>query len=268
MKGVKVKLFRIFSYPFNNKIGQKFLFRIFQIVGYFLGHGCVDLIKNSGELSVLKKIIKDSNNKNNSFSIVDVGVNLGDFIDYSIIFSKKLNKNLNVDGFEPNKFCFELLENKYKKYSNVKINNLAVSNSKNEKVLFYDSDYSGSSSLVKPSISEGYKEMNINTISLDEYCRVEIDLLKVDVEGFELSVFKSAKKIISKGKIKNIMFEYGGQGVASRIFFYDIFVFFTENKYDLYRIAPHGYLVKLNSWLPEYEFPKATNYLARRSFKK
>lgn len=266
MKVIKEKLFRIFSYLFNNKIGQDFLFRIFQISGYFLGYGCSDLINNSGELPVLKKLIKDSSNKNNSFRIIDVGVNLGYFIDQSIIFSKKFNKNIHVDGFEPNKFCFELLENKYKKYNNVKINNLAISNSKNETVLFYDSDYSGSSSLVKPSNSEGFKKMKISTISLDEYCSDAFDLLKVDVEGFELNVFKSANELISSGKIKNIMFEYGGQGVASRIFFYDIFVFFTENKYDLYRIAPHGYLVKLNNWIPEYEYPKATNFLARISF--
>ena len=100
--------------------------------------------------------------------------------------------------------------------------------------------------------------MKINTISLDEFCDEDIDLLKVDVEGFELNVFKSASNLIAKGKIKNVMFEYGGQGVASRVFFSDIFNFFVENKYDLFRITPHGYLVKLESWLPEYEFPKAT----------
>ena len=107
--------------------------------------------------------------------------------------------------------------------------------------------------------------MKINTISLDEFCDEDIDLLKVDVEGFELNVFKSASNLIAKGKIKNVMFEYGGQGVASRVFFSDIFNFFVENKYDLFRITPHGYLVKLESWLPEYEFPKATNYLATKN---
>lgn len=264
MKLIKEKLFRVFSYPFNNKLGQKFLFRIFQIVGYLLGYGCVDLINNSGELPVLKEIIKKSQNKDNTFRLIDVGVNLGDFIDYTISYSKKLNKKAQIDGFEPNIYCYKLLKNKYSKYNYVTINNSAISNSKKEKVLYYDSDYSGSSSLVEPSLIKGFKKMKIDTISLDECYNSDIDLLKVDVEGFELNVFKSAKNLISKGKIKNIMFEYGGQGVASRIFFSDIFEFFTENKYDLYRITPHGYLVKLNSWLPEYEFPKATNYLAKK----
>ena len=269
MKKIKYKLFRIFSYPFNNGLGQKFLFKMHQIISFSMGYGCVDLSNNSGELPVLKSIIKKSINKDNMFRFIDVGANLGDFIDYTILYSKKFNKKLFADAFEPNTFCFKILKNKYANSKNIRLNNYAVSDSMKEKVLYYDSDYSGSSSLVKSSSHQNdYKEMKIKTISLDKYCNEEIDLLKVDVEGFELNVFKSASNLISDGKIKNIIFEYGGQGVSSRVFFSDIYNFFTKNKYDLFRITPHGYLVKLNSWLPEYEFPKATNFLARFSINK
>ena len=46
--------------------------------------------------------------------------------------------------------------------------------------------------------------MDIKTTTLDEYTSDSIDLLKVDVEGYEMNVFKSAHKLISERKIKNI----------------------------------------------------------------
>ena len=52
----------------------------------------------------------------------------------------------------------------------------------------------------------------LKTITLDTFCEKEkiskIDILKIDVEGFENNVFKGAKNLIDNNKINCIQMEY------------------------------------------------------------
>jgi hypothetical protein len=59
---------------------------------------------------------------------------------------------------------------------------------------------------VKPS-----KSIEVSAITLDEFCvrqRIErVDFLKVDVEGFETSVFEGAEKLLREHRIDTVCFE-------------------------------------------------------------
>ena len=52
----------------------------------------------------------------------------------------------------------------------------------------------------------------VDSISIDEYCKADkidvIDWVKVDVEGFEMHVFKGMKNMLQSRAIKNILFEF------------------------------------------------------------
>lgn len=62
--------------------------------------------------------------------------------------------------------------------------------------------------------------------TLDDFCEAEgidnIDLLKIDTEGHELSVLEGGQRLLSAGTISAIQFEFGGASIDARVFLRDI----------------------------------------------
>lgn len=83
--------------------------------------------------------------------------------------------------------------------------------------------------------------VEVLSASLDSFCEREgirhIDFLKVDVEGFELSVFKGAKRLLGERRIGCICFEISqpplkGAGVKSG----EVFAALEQNEYFAYAL--------------------------------
>lgn len=74
---------------------------------------------------------------------------------------------------------------------------------------FYQSKWYGKNSMA-PTYSNDY--IIVDSLSIDEFCLQnqikEIDWMKVDVQGFEIHVFKGMKQMLREYKIKNILFEF------------------------------------------------------------
>lgn len=161
-------------------------------------------------LSKEDKYLK-KNFKNKNINLVDVGSNLGGYIDF---VCKHLNIN-QVHIFEPSKKCIIFLEKKFKN-SNFFINNQAVSNLKKINN-FYENEILSQSSLynLKNKFNSNLKNRDIykiQCITLDEYFNrykklSSIDLLKIDAEGEDLNVLKGSKKLLKLKKIKYIKIE-------------------------------------------------------------
>ena len=138
-------------------------------------------------------------NVNKNSVVVDVGANIGY---YTLLLAKICKK---VYAFEPDKRCFEILKKNIEenKLKNVVLFNLAVGD-KNEKVEFIiDKENLGNSRI-------GDGDETILCDSLDNVLKKEkIDLMKIDVQGYEEKVIEGAKNIISK--YSPILFmEYNG----------------------------------------------------------
>ena len=86
-----------------------------------------------------------------------------------------------------------------------------------------------------------------------------IDLLKLDIEGYELRVLHGAKEMLKKGSIMLIQFEFGvlSKEKYSLKEFFDI----LGEQYQICRILKHGYypLEKYNHY---YEIMTVTNFIA------
>ncbi|HLQ78763.1 MAG TPA: FkbM family methyltransferase, partial [Terriglobia bacterium] len=134
-------------------------------------------------------------------------------------------------------------------YPQIAVNNVAVGESAGEVELY---DYAGQPGSQHASLLKGVIDTihggtpcttKVSIITIDEYCRVHrieyIHFLKIDVEGFELSVLRGARGMIADGKVEAIQFEFNEMNIIGRTFLHDFMDFFG-NAYGVYRILPHG----------------------------
>ncbi len=161
----------------------------------------------------------------------DVGANTGITTVWLAKHSRK------VYAFEPemsncNTLKCNLLINQI---NNVKLENTAISNFNGYGTLHILEGY-GHHSLGNPKTTSEVAQKKVKIQTIDSYCyknKIDsIDILKVDVEGFEAEVLKGAKKMIKGKKIKFIVFE-----ISDKILLelnkdkMTIFNFLTKNKY-------------------------------------
>jgi len=142
------------------------------------------------------------NLKKESISILDVGANKGQSIDFFL----KVNPNAEFDAFEPNKKLFVYLQNKYKAFDKIRLHNFGVSNIKGE-LVFHENILDETSTFEELNLDSKYLEKKakvlgvtkeniivanykVNVIRLVDFLKEnpnkEYDVLKIDVEGHEL----------------------------------------------------------------------------------
>jgi len=101
---------------------------------------------------------------------------------------------------------------------------------------------------------------------LDEYCKAnnvsQIDLLKIDTEGFELEALQGATELLRNKAIKIIQFEFKEVNIVKRRClkdFYELLDGFTFYRLDENRLIP------LNEWQPIHEIFMSQNIVAIQS---
>lgn len=138
----------------------------------------------------------------NSYVIFDVGANTGLFS----IVAKTVNNNAEIHAFEPIPMVFKKLVtncelNKY----NIKCNQIALSNSKGEAIIYLPNENHAYSVTVNKNLNNPnvkVVEQKINIITLAEYIQSnnidKIDLMKIDVETHEYEVLEGMKEYLEK----------------------------------------------------------------------
>lgn len=91
----------------------------------------------------------------------------------------------------------------------------------------------------------------VPVVSLDNFAKNNgvdyVYLLKIDVEGNELSVLKGMEEYIQQGKVKIIQFEFNEMNVSSRSYFRDFWELLPN--YRFYRLLPSG-MVEIKEYSP------------------
>ena len=142
--------------------------------------------------------------------VVDVGANIGH---YTIKTAKKVGKTGKIFAFEPEGMCFNLLKKNVEenKLKNVILKKLAAGKNKSKiKIQKSKMNYGDNkvSYQLRVTSYELMKTETIEMVSLDECLGKEkIDLMKIDVQGWEPEVIEGAKRLIKKWK-PTIFFEF------------------------------------------------------------
>lgn len=137
----------------------------------------------------------------NSTKFIDIGANMGF---YSLALAKA-NANLNVESFEPQPQIFNLLNrnielNQLK--NQILTHNLGIGKIE-ETLTMYIPRFTGSGggSMQNLHEDEGEPEtVSVPVKILDSYLTSKPDLMKIDVEGFELNVISGAIEILQENK--------------------------------------------------------------------
>lgn len=229
-----------------------------------MNYGAGSNVEDSGELNVLNQLKKRFNTRND-LCFFDIGANIGN---YSLQINSIFSNSHKIFAFEPSLKTFELLSKNVFKQSQISVYPFGMSDNKaDELTLYSNKSDSGLSSLYKRNIDhkniklENSEKICLSTIDL--FCNEnkidKINLLKIDVEGHELSVLIGAQNLIKQKRIEFIQFEFGGSNIDSKVFFRDIF-YFLEKEYIIYRILKDG-LYEIKTYEEKLEIFVTTNYL-------
>ncbi len=181
-------------------------------------------------------------------TIFDVGANRGDVTrQYRALFPSAA-----IHAFEPFPDFHNGFREEFGKDPSIRLNPFALSD-KRGRVDFYVNQSADTNSLLKPAkIGASSDNMvatrnitQIDTLTLDEYCSEnhieQIDILKMDTQGSELSILKGAASLLRDKKIGLIYTEaYFKNQYKEQPLFYEIaawlgkFGYHLEDIYDPY----------------------------------
>ena len=146
--------------------------------------------KGEKEIKIIPDLLVNCNRA------IDIGANVGVWSYWLSKYAKK------VESFEPNPKIFNVLKNI--KIKNVNTYNIALSNKSGSVDLLIPKGSKGFSnqgaSLSPIKVQGEHKSISIEAKCLDEYNFLDVNFIKIDVEGHEHEVIEGAKETIKKCK--------------------------------------------------------------------
>lgn len=220
------------------KYPRYFFLNIIRFFLYWFGYSLVNRIVYSNSIlerwdmrlpfyfSYLEKFL------NKEPVIFDVGAHMGE----SVYLYKKIFSNSIIYSFEPhnqsyNKLVSFINENKIDK---VKCFNIGIgSDEEKKKFYIFKNKNTLLNSFVRPDFDENIDTTYYKIITGDKFCKTnsikDIDILKINCQGMELSILEGFRKKIKENSIKIIIleFDYSGRYSSSsgRIGNYENFLF-------------------------------------------
>lgn len=135
--------------------------------------------------------------------IFDIGGNIGDT---TLHFAKIQNNKGKIYCFEPVPVLFDRLKKNIglNSFTNISIQNMALSDKRED--LFFNLPKAQNSSGIFLSNNPSEEGKKVHSLKLDDFCSEnkidKLDLIKIDVEGFELRVLNGANETLQKFKPK------------------------------------------------------------------
>ena len=188
--------------------------------------------------------------------VFDVGANIGQ---YTLLASKLVGKTGRVYAFEPSPVVLKRLKYhlEMNHEDNVELVCKAVSD-RSGTADFYQANESGNQGVGSLLPAESYRAraraneaIEVDTITLDDFCEKHgvdhIDVLKVDVEGFDLDVLKGAEKVLSRSPRVVVLAEVEPLNLAQRGLTYNDFIqYMHERGFRPYYAGTRGRLKPLD----------------------
>jgi FkbM family methyltransferase len=191
---------RKFFNPLSNG-GSIWRLPLLQVMyNFFYRHLAPLGIFEPGTVRLIKKLLGEG------MTFVDLGAHRGY---YTLLASKLVGRTGRVFAFEPAPFNYSLLMINVKGRENVRLVQKAVSDKSGLAKFYLSPDASVTHSLYRHR--GNWQEVEVEVTSLDDFfqdkdCRV--DLIKMDIEGAELSALEGMKSVIQENENLKIITEF------------------------------------------------------------
>ncbi|MDB5195810.1 MAG: methyltransferase FkbM [Flaviaesturariibacter sp.] len=165
-------------------------------------------------------------------TVFDIGAHKGG---YTFWMQRAIGKCGTIIAFEPQRSGYHLLQQLFAE-NNIRIENKALSDTTGSAELFIQPQATAVS--FEASLENKYVDaikQTVEKITLDEYCQKQNlgpNLLKIDVEGYEMKVLEGGKKIITSTR-PNILIEIEARHIG-KAGVEDIFSWFRALDYAGY----------------------------------
>ena len=187
-----------------------------------------------GTLHIMRKCLKRAD------SFIDVGSNIGLM---SLLASQIVGKNGIVYSIEPEPEIFTILQKNIKinNIDNIQTYNLAFGSERGNAIIYRNLDLNrASASLIKPN-QKNFDEREVIVQTLDEFIIKNnisnVQMVKIDVEGWELEVLKGAKNFLSSPSSPIICIEYSKLHPIHKGQLLDIYNYIlTTNNYKIFKL--------------------------------
>ena len=135
------------------------------------------------------------------FTILDIGTNIGSTL---LQFANKLGGTGSVYGFEPDLInynaCIKNIE--LNSFHNINVANIGLGNESGKFNLVVDTETNRAGNRIQFNIENNKNATTIIVERLDDWLKEKpenkIDLIKIDVEGFEMNVLKGAEQTLKQ----------------------------------------------------------------------
>jgi FkbM family methyltransferase len=192
--------------------------------------------------------------------LFDIGANNGAYTQNLL----DLAPNARIFAFEPHPVTFALLRSRMQASPSVKAINKAVANKAGQLKLydFRAEDGSTQASLTESAValySRDIVEHAVDCTTVDDFIAEmgidQIDLLKIDTEGHDLSVLTGARNALQSGKIRMIQFEFIPANIATGATMHGFFE--VLQGYRIGRLCLNGTV----RWLDPYNVKRCEIYV-------
>lgn len=162
-------------------------------------------VSDRQERGQLQKVVRSG------MTVVDAGAGIGI---YTLLFARLVGSQGRVYAFEPSPVNFGHLEDHVVGYENVTPIQAAVGDRMGRIGLFLSDELNVDHRTYDNG--EGRRRIEVPVIRLDDYFSsgTRIDFIKIDVQGYELSVLKGAERIIHENRDIRLLMEFWPHGLA------------------------------------------------------
>ena len=205
-------------------------------------------------------------------NMLDLGANIGY---YTAIFSQLVGVNGTVISIEPDEESYKYLSKSIDSfnYKNVFSFRIAASDTKQKLPLFISKENRGDNRLY--STNQKRKSIIVECLTIDELLKENkienLDLIKIDVQGYEPKVLKGMRKIVKSSKELILLSEFWPKGILQAGENPKEFLaMLRKMQFQLFELKRIGSLILIkpcddNQFIKKYRGRKYTNIVCKKT---
>lgn len=193
---------------------------------------------------------------------IDVGANVGDWL--GMVHDAMQGRTFAALAFEPSRSAFDALEGRFRSEPRITLFNVALGSEPGSQKFFEEPNAGRGSTLVADFMrTEGVTRI-VQVTTLDAALREadwsRVDLVKIDVEGYDLQVLRGAREMLAARGAGVVQFEYNRGWQLAGDTLGAAYALLEGNGYRIFVLKRDG-LYTLN-YLRYEEYFEYTNFVA------